>query len=59
MGVKVANAAIALGMKVIGYDNFINTERAWELSSAVEKAPSLEPFCMLMLITSASTCDSK
>lgn len=41
IGVKVANAALALGMKVIGYDNYINTERAWELSSHVEKAPSL------------------
>ena len=42
VGVKVANAAIALGMRVIGYDTFMNVERAWELSANVEKAASLD-----------------
>jgi D-3-phosphoglycerate dehydrogenase / 2-oxoglutarate reductase len=37
IGVKVANAATALGMKVIGYDPSIAIKRAWELSAAVEE----------------------
>lgn len=42
IGVKVANAAIALGMDVIGYDPFLTLESAWHLSAAVDKAESLE-----------------
>ncbi|HVY53003.1 MAG TPA: phosphoglycerate dehydrogenase [Gammaproteobacteria bacterium] len=42
VGVKVANAAIALGMKVIGYDPNITVNRAWELSADVQQAPSME-----------------
>lgn len=42
IGVKVANAAIALGMKVIGFDPSIAIKRAWELSSSVEEATHLE-----------------
>jgi D-3-phosphoglycerate dehydrogenase len=42
IGVQVANAALALGMRVIGFDPQITVERAWELSSGVEKARSLE-----------------
>lgn len=38
IGVLVANAAIALGMRVIGCDPLISVERAWELDSKVEKA---------------------
>ncbi len=34
IGVKVANAAIDLGMHVIGYDPTITVNRAWELSAA-------------------------
>lgn len=41
VGVKVANAAIALGMRIIGFDNSIHVDRAWELSSHVERARSL------------------
>lgn len=41
IGVKVANAARALGMQVIGYDPQITVERAWELSAEVKKAKSL------------------
>ncbi len=32
IGVQVANAALALGMRVIGFDPQITVERAWELS---------------------------
>lgn len=41
IGVKVANAAKALGMNVIGYDPAITVERAWQLSSDVVKAKTL------------------
>jgi len=42
IGVEVANAALALGMHVIGYDPKITVKRAWQLSSGVEQATSLE-----------------
>ena len=38
IGVLVANAAIALGMKVIGFDPLISIDKAWELDAHVEKA---------------------
>ncbi len=42
IGVLVANAALALGMKVIGYDPDITVQRAWQLSSQVQQAVNLE-----------------
>src|SRR5205823_3655235 len=42
IGVKVANAALSLGMKVIGYDPTITVSRAWELSSDVKQAAGFE-----------------
>ena len=42
IGVMVANAALALGMKVIGYDPFISVESAWRLSRDVQRAEGLE-----------------
>lgn len=42
IGVRVANAAIHLGMRVIGYDPTISVNRAWELSSNVIQAHSME-----------------
>lgn len=41
IGVEVANAALALGMQVIGYDPRITVERAWQLNSGVRQAASL------------------
>lgn len=41
IGVEVANAALHLGMKVIGYDPKITVNRAWQLAATVEKAVSL------------------
>ena len=35
IGVLVANAAVALGMNVVGYDPMISVEHAWKLSRAV------------------------
>lgn len=42
VGVLVANAAVALGMKVLGYDPAITVRNAWQLSSSVEHASSLD-----------------
>ncbi|HET20112.1 MAG TPA: 3-phosphoglycerate dehydrogenase [Chromatiales bacterium] len=42
IGVRVANAARALGMKVIGFDPGITVERAWELSAEVQQATSVD-----------------
>jgi D-3-phosphoglycerate dehydrogenase len=42
IGVEVANSAHALGMKVLGYDPQITVQRAWQLSSNVEQALSME-----------------
>ncbi|HSS06577.1 MAG TPA: phosphoglycerate dehydrogenase, partial [Rhodanobacteraceae bacterium] len=41
IGVKVANAAYALGMRVLGFDPHMTVEGAWQLSSEVAKAGSL------------------
>ena len=41
IGVEVANVALALGMKVVGFDPQITVKRAWQLSSGVEQVESL------------------
>ncbi|MDR0600053.1 MAG: phosphoglycerate dehydrogenase [Treponema sp.] len=42
IGVMVANDALALGMRVMGYDPYISVEAAWNLSHSVERADTLE-----------------
>ena len=42
IGVKVANACRALGMKVVGYDPTITVQSAWKLSSDVQQALSVD-----------------
>ncbi len=42
IGVLVANAAEALGMKVIGYDPFLSVDNAWALSRSIQRSNSLE-----------------
>lgn len=42
IGVKVANAALALGMQVVGFDPMLTVESAWQLSSSVIRASSIE-----------------
>ena len=42
IGAMVANAADALGMKVIGFDPFMTVDAAWRLSSAVVHANSMD-----------------
>lgn len=41
IGVKVANTAVHLGMKVIGFDPNITVQRAWELSPEIMHAQNL------------------
>ncbi|MGB5247833.1 MAG: phosphoglycerate dehydrogenase, partial [Woeseia sp.] len=42
IGVEVANVALALGMKVVGFDPKITVKRAWQLSSGVKQVETLE-----------------
>ena len=42
IGVEVANAALELGMKVIGFDPNITVKRAWQLSAGVAHAETLD-----------------
>jgi D-3-phosphoglycerate dehydrogenase len=42
IGVEVANVALALGMKVVGFDPQITVRRAWQLSSGVEQTETLD-----------------
>ncbi len=42
VGVQVANAALGLGLKVIGYDPAISVEHAWHLSADVKRATTIE-----------------
>jgi len=42
IGVEVANAALGLRMRVLGFDPQITVQRAWQLSSGVEQAVSLD-----------------
>ncbi len=42
IGVEVANAAIGLGMRVLGYDPGVTVEHAWKLSSQVEHVTNLD-----------------
>ncbi len=42
IGIKIANSALKLGMKVIGFDPQITVQSAWKLSSDVQLASSLD-----------------
>lgn len=42
IGVEVANIAVSLGMRVLGYDPAITVAHAWQLSSKVEHVTHLE-----------------
>ena len=42
IGVLVANAGVALGMDVLGYDPYISVEHAWKLSRAVRHSDSMD-----------------
>jgi D-3-phosphoglycerate dehydrogenase len=42
IGVYVANAAVALGMRVVGFDPTITVKSAWKMSSEVVEMPSVD-----------------
>ena len=42
IGIRVANAALDLGMNVIGYDPQITVQCAWQMSSKVQQATSVD-----------------
>lgn len=42
IGVRVANAAHALGMNVIGYDPYLSVDSAWHMTRAAQKANDLD-----------------
>jgi D-3-phosphoglycerate dehydrogenase len=42
IGQKVANAAVALGMDVYGYDPYLSVDAAWNLSRAVKHCKNVE-----------------
>ena len=42
IGVQIANAADALGMRVIGFDPTITVNSAWQLTSSVEQMDSVD-----------------
>ncbi len=42
IGVKIANVAVDLGMRVIGFDPTITVKSAWKLSSVVEEMSSVD-----------------
>lgn len=42
IGGMVANAALSLGMKVIGYDPYLSVDSAWNMNHLVKKAASFE-----------------
>ena len=42
IGAQVANAAVELGMNVVGYDPFLSINAAWSLKSEVKNAETLD-----------------
>ncbi len=42
IGIRVANAAHALGMNVIGYDPYLSVDAAWRMTRAAEHAKSID-----------------
>jgi len=42
IGVRVANAAHALGMNVVGYDPYLSVESAWHVTRSAKKANDIE-----------------
>ena len=47
IGVRVCNAALALGMKVYGYDPFLSVKAAWMLSTEVKQSTSIDEMCKM------------
>ena len=47
IGQLVANAAIALGMEVYGYDPYLSVNAAWNLSSEVKHIVNVEDLSLI------------
>lgn len=45
VGSKVANALVALGADVYGYDPYLSVEHAWQLDRSVKRVESLDDLC--------------
>ncbi|MBQ9043323.1 MAG: phosphoglycerate dehydrogenase [Eggerthellaceae bacterium] len=45
IGALVANAAIDLGMEVIGYDPYVSVAAAWRISNRVQHTTNLDDIC--------------
>ncbi len=45
IGALVANAAIDLGMEVIGYDPYVSVAAAWRISNRVQHTANLDDIC--------------
>jgi len=45
IGALVANAAIDLGMEVIGYDPYVSVAAAWRISNRVQHTTNLDELC--------------
>ena len=45
IGALVANAAIDLGMEVVGYDPYVSVAAAWRISNRVQHTTSLDDLC--------------
>ena len=62
IGYRVANAAVALGMKVWGYDPYLSVDAAWRLRSEIKHAPDLETLfreCDYLTLHMAATNETK
>ncbi|MBR1658968.1 MAG: phosphoglycerate dehydrogenase [Oscillospiraceae bacterium] len=62
IGYRVANAAVALGMKVWGYDPYLSVDAAWRLRSEIKHAPDLETLyreCDYITLHMAATNETK
>ena len=62
IGYRVANAAVALGMKVWGYDPYLSVDAAWRLRSEIKHAADLETIyreCDYLTLHMAATDETK
>ena len=62
IGYRVANAAVALGMKVWGYDPYLSVDAAWRLRSEVRHAADLDTLyreCDFLTLHMAATNETK
>ena len=62
IGAKVANAAVELGLKVLGYDPYLSVDAAWGLRRSVQHATNLETIyknCDYITLHIPMTADTK